>query len=103
MFYTDQEHTLYVEAIRTVPGMMSCMISGRADDGRSLLSGYFQRGKELHIQRELMWSILFTATMHWNGNLMEQLAEHVEISPDSCAQQLGRLAVLWETEGCPRA
>lgn len=99
--YSNHEHVVYVEAIRSIPGMVACMEERRHDDGRKLLTGYLATASKQGVGREQSWSILFTAAMHWIVNLTSQIATHVEISPADAARQMGMLASMWESEGCP--
>lgn len=100
--YTEAEKAVYRDAMRSIPGMMAA-ISREDREGASMLLGSFHHAAgELEVKPGQSWAILFTASMHWLGQLADNLREGTTDSREDVAQEMATCALAWDSSGASR-
>lgn len=83
---------LYNRAMETIPGVVAARQRGAAVDAAALLNAYRSDAETLGADDATAWCVMATASMIWISTLVDCRAQHHNLTPLACTQELARIA-----------
>lgn len=96
--YTLEQRKVFDEALRVVPGVLACKQRADHEGARELVRGVMIAGMEEGFSACMVWSIMFSASMHWFMQATYRIAKISGKEFEEITSEMAMLAALWETD-----